>query len=56
MKADKDLAQNTFMFSRMLVESCIYFRVYIYYFTIFYILYLAESYHRLYFSIVESYF
>ena len=56
LKADKDLAQNTFIFSRMLVESYIYFRFYIYYYTIFYVLYLAESYHRLYFSKVESCF
>ena len=56
VKADKDLAQNTFIFSRMLVESYIYFRFYIYYYTIFYVLYLAESYHRLYFSKVGSCF
>ena len=56
VKVDKDLAQNTFIFSRILVESYIYFRFYIYYYTIFYVLYLAESYYRLYFSIVESCF
>ena len=53
MEANRNLAQNTFIFSRMSIESylVIFVESYIYC----RVTYLLESCHRLYFSIVESY-
>ena len=52
-EADKDLLQNIFIFSRMLIEGyiVIFIKIYIY----FRVIYLLENCHRLYFSIEESY-
>ena len=52
MEGGKDLVQNTFIFSRMLIEGYMVIFVEIIYFRV---IYLLESCHRLYFSIEESY-
>ena len=53
MEAVKDLVENTFIFSRMLIDGCliIFVEIYIY----FRVKHSLESCHRLYFSIEGSY-
>ena len=52
MEVGKDLVQNTFIFSRMLIEGYMVIFVEIIYFRV---ICLLESCHSLYFSIEESY-